>query len=86
MAPGASGIIDGKLFAANYAGRYTLMAQSGAAHARTRARGRAARRAAPDHGHGPGQHLQHDHTSDFWPWTGKDGRDYAIVGTWGGDG
>jgi hypothetical protein len=25
-------------------------------------------------------------TSDLWPWTGKDGRDYCIVGTWGGDG
>ena len=24
------------------------------------------------------------HTSDFWPLTGKDGRDYAIVVTWGG--
>lgn len=26
------------------------------------------------------------HTSDLWPWTGKDGRDYCLVGTWGGDG
>ncbi|CAN5769670.1 hypothetical protein BH11GEM1_BH11GEM1_10250 [soil metagenome] len=26
------------------------------------------------------------HTSDLWPWTGTDGRDYALVGTWGGDG
>ena len=26
------------------------------------------------------------HTSDLWPFTGKDGRDYALVGTWGGDG
>ena len=26
------------------------------------------------------------HTSDLWPWTGKDGRDYALVGTWGGNG
>ena len=26
------------------------------------------------------------HTSDFWPWEGHDGRDYAITGTWGGDG
>jgi hypothetical protein len=25
-------------------------------------------------------------TSDLWPWTGKDGRDYCLVGTWGGDG
>ena len=26
------------------------------------------------------------HTSDFWPWEGHDGRDYAITGTWGADG
>ena len=49
-------------------------------------RGDAARRAAAHHGHRP-RHHQHDaHTSDLWPWTGKDGRDYCLVGTWGGDG
>lgn len=26
------------------------------------------------------------HTSDIWVWEGKDGRDYAVTGTWGGDG
>lgn len=26
------------------------------------------------------------HTSDFWVWSGEDGRDYAITGTWGSDG
>ncbi|MEM6647050.1 MAG: hypothetical protein AAF730_12450 [Bacteroidota bacterium] len=26
------------------------------------------------------------HTSDLWVWEGVDGRDYAITGTWGGDG
>jgi hypothetical protein len=26
------------------------------------------------------------HTSDLWVWTGKDGRDYAVTGTWGGSG
>ena len=30
--------------------------------------------------------INSTHTSDLWPWTGKDGRDYALVGTWGGDG
>ncbi len=26
------------------------------------------------------------HTSDLWVWTGKDGHDYAVTGTWGSDG
>ncbi len=26
------------------------------------------------------------HTSDLWIWEGKDGRDYAVTGTWGADG
>jgi hypothetical protein len=30
--------------------------------------------------------INHVHTSDLWPWEGMDGRDYALVGTWGGDG
>ena len=30
--------------------------------------------------------INNVHTSDFWPWTGRDGRDYTLVGTWGGDG
>ena len=30
--------------------------------------------------------IRDTHTSDLWPYTGKDGRDYCIVGTWGGDG
>jgi hypothetical protein len=30
--------------------------------------------------------INSTHTSDLWPWTGKNGRDYVLVGTWGGDG
>jgi hypothetical protein len=30
--------------------------------------------------------INNTSTSDLWPWTGKDGRDYCLVGTWGGDG
>jgi hypothetical protein len=30
--------------------------------------------------------ITNTHTSDLWPWAGKDGRDYCLVGTWGGDG
>jgi len=85
VAPGASGIIDGTLFAANHAGRYTILAQSGAAHARTilEVAPRDVRRPISITGRGS---ISNTHTSDLWPWTGKDGRDYALVGTWGGDG
>ena len=85
VAPGASGIIDGKLFAANHAGRYTLLAHSGAAHGRTvlEVAPRDVRRRISITGRG---NISSANTSDFWPWTGKDGRDYALVGTWGGDG
>lgn len=85
VAPGASGIIDGKLFTGNHAGRYTLLAQSGAAHASTvlEVVPRDAKRRITITGRG---NISSANTSDFWPWTGKDGRDYALVGTWGGDG
>jgi hypothetical protein len=67
------------------AGLFTLLAQSGA---RGRPQGHRGRRratcsAASRHGRGS---ITSTHTSDLWPWTGKDGRDYVLVGTWGGDG
>ncbi|HEX6090096.1 MAG TPA: Ig-like domain-containing protein [Gemmatimonadales bacterium] len=84
-APGATGIIDRGLFAAEVPGRYTLLASAGTATARSvlDVRPREARRRINVTGRGS---ITHVHTSDFWPWTGKDGRDYALVGTWGGDG
>lgn len=30
--------------------------------------------------------VNHTRTSDLWVWEGVDGRDYAITGTWGGNG
>lgn len=30
--------------------------------------------------------VDHVHTSDIWPFEGVDGRDYAVTGTWGGNG
>ena len=30
--------------------------------------------------------LTHTRTSDLWVWEGVDGRDYAVTGTWGGNG
>ncbi|HQR17348.1 MAG TPA: Ig-like domain-containing protein [Gemmatimonadales bacterium] len=84
-APGATGVIDRGLFTAEVPGRYTLLASAGSVSARqvVDVRPRDARRKIQVAGHGS---ITNVHTSDFWPWTGKDGRDYALVGTWGGDG
>jgi hypothetical protein len=89
-APGGPGIIDAApdgtpLFAANHPGVYTLQAQSGNVLARTviDVKPRDVRRRITVTGRGS---ISSTHTSDLWPWTGKDGRDYCIVGTWGGDG
>ncbi|MGE0553665.1 MAG: Ig-like domain-containing protein [Gemmatimonadales bacterium] len=83
--PGGAGIVQYGLFTGNYPGRYTLMARSGSSFAETTVEvvGRDVRRQIAVTGRGT---INSTHTSDLWPWTGKDGRDYAVVGTWGGDG
>jgi hypothetical protein len=85
VAPGAAGVIDQGYFAGEVPGRYTLMATAGNAVARKvlDVRPRDVRRRFTVTGRG---NINHVHTSDLWPWTGRDGRDYALVGTWGGDG
>lgn len=84
-APGATGVIDRGLFTAEVPGRYTLLASAGEVTTRRviEAKTRDARRRITVTGRGS---ITDVHTSDFWPWTGADGRDYALVGTWGGDG
>jgi hypothetical protein len=84
-APGATGVIDRGMFTAEVPGRYTLLAVAGSAVARhvVQVKPRDVRRRITITGRGS---INHVHTSDLWPWTGKDGRDYALVGTWGGDG
>jgi Bacterial Ig-like domain (group 2) len=88
-APGGAGIIDDVngqfLFAGNYPGHYTIIAMSGGADAQTviDVTPRDVRRKITVAGRGQ---VTNSHTSDLWPWTGKDGRDYVLVGTWGGDG
>jgi hypothetical protein len=84
-APGATGIVDRGLFAAEVPGRYTLLATAGPISARKviQVTPRDARRRINITGRGS---INHVHTSDLWPWTAKNGRDYALVGTWGGDG
>ena len=84
-APGGPGIIDWGRFTANSPGRFTLIAQSGGATARKvlEVKPRDVIRRITVTGRG---NVSTTHTSDLWPWTGKDGRDYVLVGTWGGDG
>jgi len=73
-------------FVAQRAGDYTILATAGTAMARKTVaighRHQSLRVAVP-----VGQGLvNHVHTSDLWIWQGRDGRDYAITGTWGGNG
>lgn len=85
VAPGGPGIIDWGRFTPNYPGRFTLLAQSGNVTARKvlEAKPRDVVRRITVTGRG---NIATTATSDLWPWTGKDGRDYCLVGTWGGDG
>ena len=82
---GGPGIVQYGRFVANYPGRFVLLAQSGAAHAQTsiQVTSRDVKQQIKVSGRGS---VNTTHTSDLWPWTGKDGRDYVLVGTWGGDG
>jgi hypothetical protein len=84
-APGATGIVDRGLFAAEVPGRYTLLATAGPTTARKviEVKPRDVRRRIAVTGRGS---ITHVHTSDLWPWSAKNGRDYTLVGTWGGDG
>jgi len=84
-APGGPGIIDWGRFTANAPGRFTLMASSGNTMARKvlEAKPRDVVRRITVTGRGS---VSTTATSDLWPWKGKDGRDYCLVGTWGGDG
>ena len=83
--PGGAGIVQFDRFAANYPGRYALIAQAGNSMARQsiQVTPRDVRQRITVSSRG---NINSTHTSDLWPWTGKDGRDYVLVGTWGGDG
>jgi hypothetical protein len=73
-------------FVAERAGLYTVVATGGNIVAnRSVAIGHrfTSIRLATGKGQGP---VRNVHTSDLWVWTGRDGRDYAITGTWGGEG
>ncbi|WP_263810101.1 MULTISPECIES: Ig-like domain-containing protein [Salinibacter] len=86
IAPGATAEIgsDGR-FVAEDAGQYTVVATSGG-HTATHTVSvtpRDLEGAIEVVGRG---RVSNVHTSDLWVWEAPDGRDYAITGTWGGDG
>jgi hypothetical protein len=83
--PGGAGIVQFGLFTGNYPGLYTLTARSGSRFAERTIEVTARNVRRPIQVTSRGS-ITNSHTADLWPWTGKDGRDYAIVGTWGGDG
>src|SRR6185503_14134337 len=70
---GGPGIIAYGRFAANYPGRFNLIAQSGPVTARTTVQvtPRDVRQRITVTGRGT---VTSTHTSDLWPWQGKDGR------------
>ncbi len=86
IAPGASAEIgdDGR-FVAEEPGRYTVVATSGSFVAEHTVDVRPRDLQGEIEVVGRGQ-VTDVHTSDLWVWEAPDGRDYAITGTWGGDG
>jgi hypothetical protein len=81
--PGQIGT-DGR-FVADRPGRYTILAQAGPLSARhvVDIEERDVIQEFIVEGQG---RVVEERTSDFWPWEGPDGRDYAITGTWNADG
>lgn len=81
-----SGLItqDGK-FVADEPGLYVLNAVAGAAGASVTVSANHRNIAREIELTGRGS-VNDKHTSDLWIWEGKDGRDYAVTGTWGADG
>lgn len=76
---------DGR-FVAQRAGDYTVVATAGSLVARRSvaiAHRYESIRLGAGTGHGA---VRQVHSSDIWVWTGKDGRDYAVTGTWGANG
>jgi hypothetical protein len=84
-APGATAAIEDAMFVAEYAGVYNVLATAGNLTARTTIDVRPRQVVREIEYKGRGQ-INHVHTSDLWPFQGNDGRDYMLVGTWGGDG
>ncbi len=84
-APRPSGIMNDGRFVADVPGRYTILASAGGALGRrlVNIRPRGVIQRVEVVGQGA---VRNVHTSDLWVFEGLDGRDYAITGTWSGDG
>jgi len=86
IVPGAAAQVDEEgRFVAEEAGRYTVVATSGShvAEHTVDVRPRDLQGSIEVVGRG---RVRDVHTSDLWVWEAADGRDYAITGTWGGNG
>lgn len=84
-APGAAGEVRDGRFVGEEPGAYTILATAGPLTARRTIKlaSRDVVRLVELVGRGA---VTNVHTSDSWPFTGLDGRDYVITGTWGADG
>lgn len=83
---GAAAMVDDDgRFVAEQQGLYTVIAMSGNAVVRSsvRIKKRDVKRQFEFLGHA---RITGHRTSDLWIWEGEDGRDYAVVGSWGGNG
>ncbi|MEO8451030.1 MAG: Ig-like domain-containing protein [Gemmatimonadota bacterium] len=84
-APGAPAAIVDDRFVAEQAGIYNILATAGNLSSRTVVEVKPRQVVQEVQFEGRGS-ITDVHTSDLWPWQGSDGRDYMLVGTWGGDG
>ena len=98
IAPGPAATIDARgRFVADRAGSFTVIANAGSLAARrtVAVSHRYVTRKIPDAfsgvtdssgGKATQGAVREKHSSDIWVWSGRDGRDYAITGTWSADG
>ncbi|MGW8282449.1 MAG: hypothetical protein ACWGON_04020, partial [Gemmatimonadota bacterium] len=83
--PSAAQVARDGRFVAEKPGAYVVHASSGNATGSIefRVEGREVAEQVTLLGHGA---VSNVHTSDLWVWEGVDGRDYAVTGTWSGEG
>ncbi len=85
QAPGAAGIVREGKFVGEVPGIYTVMASAGSLSAFTTVEVAPREAVQEIQVHGQGS-VADVHTSDLWIYEGNNGRDYAVTGTWGGNG
>ncbi len=83
--PGAVAMVEDGRFLAEEPGRYAVVASAGPLNARRAVEITPRQVVQRVELQGQGR-VADQHTSDFWVFEGRDGRDYAISGTWGADG